>query len=180
MADYVPILAGALSSLITGLFGYLIANHNTKSVLKQRMAEKDSEKKKQEEVYEDKIESLKVQYEQELRLKETEHKHSLEKLEAETRMRLAAAQAEAKIKSGSAENEQVLKFVDQFIGGLISSDDGMMRLLNAYSASENGADTEEIMKSLIASNQLGVPNKNSNNGRQHHPNTRRKNQNKRK
>ena len=179
MADYVPILAGALSSLITGLFGYLIANHNTKSVLKQKMAEKDLEKKKQEEAYEDKIESLKVQYEQELKLKEIEHKHSLERLDAETKMRVAAAQAEAKIKMSSAEDERILKHTDQFFTDIMSSENGMVNLINALSASERGEDTSEIMKQLIMNKQPRVQGKQFRGSGKNNSNNKRRNVKKR-
>ncbi|TCI66840.1 hypothetical protein EVJ22_15100 [Exiguobacterium sp. SH0S7] len=175
MADYLPLL----SSVITGLFGYFIAKFNANSVLKQKMIDKDLEKSKQEEVYEEKIESLKIQYEQELKLKEIEHKHSLEKLEAETRMKVTAAQAEAKIKMSSAEDERILKHTDRFLTDIMSGENGMMNLINALSASERGEDTSEIMKQLIMNKQSGTQGKQFQGGGKSNSNNKRRNVKKR-
>lgn len=173
MTDYLTLIGTISAPFITGIFGYFIANHNSKSVLKQKMIDKDLEKNQQKEVYEEKLESLKLKHEQELKIIDLTHKHSLEQLEAETKMKLAAAEGEAKIKSDSAETEKIQGYTEQLLNDVMSSNDGMSKLFAASAASQSGASDEEVVKILIG-DVFQTPQKNPN-VRHNNSKNRRKN-----
>lgn len=174
MAGYLTLIGTISVPIITGIFGYLIANHNSKSLLKQKMLDKDLEKKQQEEIYEEKLESLKLKHEQELKIIDLTHKHSLEKLETETRMRLAQTEGEAKIKKDSSQSEKVQGYTEQFFDGIMSSPNALTNLLAASTATKSGASNEEVIKILMGQGDK-LPQKNPNNNRRSNSNGRRKN-----